>query len=114
MDESIQIGEHSYVLPAVVAIALQTNRPEVLRALKDEAADKLRELPDDEKANMVSELFKLIADLMEGNKKLKAKIDEVVKMVNDFDSAVSDVESAAADAEQAAKEFRIAARDLDG
>jgi hypothetical protein len=101
-----QVDGHTYTLPAVVAVALQTNRPEVLRALKDEAADKFRELSDGAKADMISELFKLIADLMEDKKKLRKTVDKVGELLGNFESVVMDVEGTVDD-------FRALVKDLD-
>jgi hypothetical protein len=79
------VEDKEYVLPAVVAVALQTSRPEVLRALKDEAADTLKKLPEAEKAAMVSELFKLIADMMEDKDKLKKKLEIYYDLSSSFE-----------------------------
>ena len=81
-----------YVLPAVVAVALQTNRPEVLRALADEAADKLRALSEDDKATMVRELFKLIADLMDNKKKLDARVEIYRDITSMLDGLKDEIE----------------------
>ena len=97
--------EKQYTLPAVVAVALQTDRPEVLRALKDEAADKLRELSDKEKEVMVSELFKLIADLMEDKQFLKRKLDAHESVRATFDSAEDDIENAMDELDEVLKEI---------
>jgi len=86
------VGDKEYVLPAVVAVAMQTRRPEVLRALKDEAADKLKQLPEDEKAAMVSELFKLIADMMEDNNKLQKKVNIYAELASSWDRVKDDIE----------------------
>ena len=103
MPESEQVHYH---LPAVVAVALQTNRPEVLRALKDEAADKLKELPEGEKAIMVGELFKLIADMMEDKQRLKRKVDAFEEVRDTFDRAKDDIDSAMDELDEALEEIR--------
>jgi electron transfer flavoprotein alpha/beta subunit len=98
-------AEARYTLPAVVAVALQSNRPEVLRALKDEAADKLKELPEEEKAAMVGELFKLIADLMQDKQLAERRLNAYRDVHDTFERAKDDMEAAIDEVGETLKEI---------
>ena len=87
-----------YELPAVVAVALQSDNPEVLRALAVEASDQLKKLPVGEKANMVAELFKLIADMMTDKQVLESKLRVYEEIERSIQSAQSDIEDALSEA----------------
>ena len=85
--------DRPYTLPAVVAVALDTKRPEVIRALKEEAADKLRGLSEPLKMQMVSELFRLIADMLEEKQQLQKKLDVYDEMAESFKRARDEIDN---------------------
>ena len=83
----------TYELPAVVAVALQTERPEVLRALADEAADKFKDLDESKKTLMVRELFRLIASILEDLKAAKKKVEAYQEVTSILDGLKDEIEN---------------------
>lgn len=84
----------SYNLPALFVVALETRRPEVLRGLKDAATEEFKKLPAVQQELALKGVFKLAADLIEENEKLREVHARLKEAGKELQEAVGDMQEA--------------------
>jgi hypothetical protein len=84
------MADKEYELPQIVALALQTQRGELLKALGPQHSE---ELVKGMSQDTCEQLLNLIADLIDDRYKLKCKVrarDEVLTRVDDYISGLAE------------------------
>lgn len=84
----------SYNLPAIFVVALETRRPEVLRGLKDAATEEFKKLPEGQQELALKGVFKLGADLIEENEKLREVVGRLKDSAKELQEAVGEMQEA--------------------